>query len=146
HPVPPDLPDYELLKWVGAGTFGQVWLARNRHDRGFCAVKVIPKIYSVELNGVRLYRECASDHPFLMPIKHVGEFEDFYYYVMPLANDAHEGTLSGTVPDRYEALTLRRHLAERGFLALDEVIAVARHLLEALEHLHERGVRHCDVK
>src|SRR6516225_7421925 len=37
--APPELADYELLKWIGAGTFGQVWLARNRHDGGLCAVK-----------------------------------------------------------------------------------------------------------
>ena len=39
----PIIPDYELLRWIGGGSFGQVWLARNRHDGGFCAVKIIPK-------------------------------------------------------------------------------------------------------
>jgi serine/threonine protein kinase len=144
-PTPPNLPDYELLKWIGAGTFGQVWLARNRHDGGLCAVKIVAKSHQSELDGVRLYRQCASDHPSLVAIKHVGEGDGFYYYVMPLADDVREGTLS-QAPEQYEPMTLRRHLAWRQRLAADEVVAIARQLLSALVQLHKRGVSHCDVK
>jgi hypothetical protein len=144
-PTPPNLPDYELLKWIGAGTFGQVWLARNRHDGGLCAVKIVAKSHQSELDGVRLYRQSASDHPSLVAIKHVGEGDGFYYYVMPLADDVREGTLSH-VPEQYEPMTLRRHLARRHHLPADEVVAIARQLLSALVQLHKRGVSHCDVK
>jgi tetratricopeptide (TPR) repeat protein len=144
-PTPPNLPDYELLKWIGAGTFGQVWLARNRHDGGLCAVKIVAKSHQSELDGVRLYRQCAGDHPSLVAIKHVGEGEGFYYYVMPLADDVREGTLS-QAPEQYEPMTLRRHLAGRQRLPADEVVAIARQLLSALAQLHKRGVSHCDVK
>jgi hypothetical protein len=144
-PTPPNLPDYELLKWIGAGTFGQVWLARNRHDGGLCAVKIVAKRHQSELDGVRLYRQCAGDHPSLVAIKHVGEGDGFYYYVMPLADDVREGTLS-QAPEKYEPMTLRRHLAWRQRLPADEVAAIARQLLSALVQLHKRGVSHCDVK
>jgi tetratricopeptide (TPR) repeat protein len=144
-PTPPNLPDYELLKWIGAGTFGQVWLARNRHDGGLCAVKIVAKSHQSELDGVRLYRQSASDHPSLVAIKHVGEGDGFYYYVMPLADDVREGTLS-QAPEQYEPMTLRRHLAWRQRLPADEVVAIARQLLSALVQLHKRGVSHCDVK
>jgi tetratricopeptide (TPR) repeat protein len=144
-PAPPELADYELLKWIGAGTFGDVWLARNRHDGGLCAVKIVAKRHQSELDGVKLYRQSASDHPSLVAIKHVGEGDGFYYYVMPLADDVREGTLSH-VPEQYEPMTLRRHLARRQHLPADEVVAIARQLLSALAQLHKRGVSHCDVK
>ena len=140
------IPDYDLVCRIGSGAFGQVWLARNRHDHGYCAVKIIVSHADIELDGVRLYRACASDHPFLVPIKHVGEVEGLYYYVMPLADDANGTSLPGT-PELYEPMTLKRQMAERTSPPpLEEVIAITRNLLKAIAHLHAHGVRHCDVK
>jgi serine/threonine protein kinase len=141
----PDIPGYDLLRPIGSGAFGEVWLARNRLDGHFCAVKVIPHSRAVELEGVRLYRQRANDHPYLVPILHVGEAEGFYYYVMPLADDV-KGTAVLRSPEQYEAATLERHRADRGCLPVAEVLTVAEHLLSALERLHEGGVVHCDVK
>ena len=140
------IPDYDLVCRIGSGAFGQVWLARNRHDHGYCAVKIIVSHADIELDGVRLYRACASDHPFLVPIKHVGEVEGLYYYVMPLADDANGTSLPGT-PELYVPMTLKRQMVERTSQPpLEEVIAITRDLLKAIAHLHAHGVRHCDVK
>jgi len=38
----PDVPDFDLIRPVGSGGFGQVWLAINRTTRKLRAVKVIP--------------------------------------------------------------------------------------------------------
>src|SRR5262249_7755780 len=46
------IPDYDLLRPIGAGAFGQVWLARNRLDGSFVAIKVIPTSRPVELEGI----------------------------------------------------------------------------------------------
>ena len=79
-------------------------------------------------------------------LKHVGEVDMFYYYVMPLADDARGASLSDA-PELYVALTLKRDLEDRaGPASLDELLTIARNLLKALEHLHSNGVRHCDVK
>jgi serine/threonine-protein kinase len=137
------VPDYELIRRIGAGGFGQVFLARNRHDRGFCAVKVIATRSEVELEGIRLYRSYASDHPHLVPIKHVGEVEGFLYYVMPLADDQGENSLPDA-PELYTPRTLKQALDHPP--PLDEVLAIAYQLLSALGHLHAQGVCHCDVK
>jgi hypothetical protein len=147
HPLAgglPRVPDYELHQHIGAGGFGHVWLARNRHDQGLCAVKVVARSRQVELAGLRVYRQCAGDHPGLVPIKHIGEGEGFYYYVMPLADDVSAGALS-QLPQQYEAMTLSRCLARRS-LTLEEILSIARSLLSALNHLQQRSVSHCDVK
>ena len=41
-PSTPQMPDLELMRQIGAGGFGQVWLARNRTTGHLRAVKVIP--------------------------------------------------------------------------------------------------------
>src|SRR5262249_37811527 len=118
---------------------------RNRLDGSFVAIKVIPTSRPVELEGIRLYRQRANDHPYLVPIAHVGEGAGFFYYVMPLADDL-KGTAAVRVPEQDEPLALQRYLAARGRLPLDEVLTVAEHLLAALAPLHAGGLIHCDVK
>jgi serine/threonine protein kinase len=39
---PPEVPDFELVRPIGRGGFGQVWLATNRTTGHLRAVKVIP--------------------------------------------------------------------------------------------------------
>lgn len=145
HRAVPSIPDYELVERIGAGAFGEVWRARNKHDLGWFAVKVVPKIFRIELNGVRLYRQYAAGHRNLVPIHHVGECARGFYYVMPLADAAGEAADAATATP-YQALTLHRHLRKRGTRPIAEVLDIGQQLLDALGHLHGQGVSHCDVK
>lgn len=137
--------DYELRTLIGEGGFGEVWLATNIHDKQFYAVKLFHRSRNVELEGVREYKKRAKDHPKLVPIEHVGELEDYYYYVMPLAEDA-TSTSPVLDPNQYEAMTLHRYLARLAPLPIDEVLAIAGDLIDGLDHLHSMGAAHCDVK
>jgi len=40
--IPRDIPDFDLIRRIGEGGFGEVWLATNRTTRHLRAVKVIP--------------------------------------------------------------------------------------------------------
>ena len=39
--TPPDVPDFELIRRIGEGGFGQVWLATNRATGQLRAVKLV---------------------------------------------------------------------------------------------------------
>ena len=39
--IPPNIPDFDLIRPIGRGGFGQVWLATNRTSVALRAVKVI---------------------------------------------------------------------------------------------------------
>ena len=131
------VPDYELLHWIGRGGFGEVWLARHRIHGEFCAVKIVPKSHAAELDGVRAYKQRASSHPGLIPIEHVGELDQAYYYVMPLADDVKPAS-AVRAPDAYEPKSLEWCLANLPPMSPDEVIAIAMQLLGGLETLHLR--------
>lgn len=140
----PIVPDFELLRELGKGGFGVVWLARNIHDHHLYAVKILRAKESVELAGVREFKRRAISNPFLVSISHVGKTGDHFYYVMRLADNAYESNVVEV--GGYEPMTLQLHVLRTGGLDTEEVISVANRLLLGLEHLHDAGVSHNDVK
>ena len=150
---PPQVPDHDLIREIGKGGFGRVWLAKNQPTGGLRAVKVIPlhssgprDVGAREIKSlVYLERICRLHHPSLMDIHHVGKTVDdrFLYYTMDLADDARGA--SPSLEPTYKPATLKTRLAS-GPLTPEECLRCARRLLEGLAFLHSEGVVHRDVK
>lgn len=140
-----DVPDFELLSCVGRGGFGAVWVARHRLHGEFCAVKVVARHRDIELDGVRIYRQRAKDHSGLVPIEHVGETDECFYYVMPLADDV-KGSTAIRGPEQYEPMTLDWCLKNLPPPPIDEVISLGVELLDSIAILHRAGLAHQDIK
>ncbi|MFC4994082.1 SUMF1/EgtB/PvdO family nonheme iron enzyme [Rubritalea tangerina] len=150
------IPDHEVLRKIGGGAYGEVWLARGVTG-AWRAVKVVwredfedERGFEREFEGILQYEPLSRDHPGLVNILHVGRSkegqEPFYYYVMELGDDFHTGVEINAV--EYEARTLRSDLvtADGSPLDLDFCLDVAVKLADALAYLHERGLAHRDVK
>jgi eukaryotic-like serine/threonine-protein kinase len=114
----PGVPDFELLRPIGRGGFGEVWLATNRTTGRLCAVKVIPLRFSGqgdpaarEINSLtRLEANSRCRHPNLLQIDHVGKTATHLFYVMDAADDI-SGEPASTKPD-YRPATLQTVLQE----------------------------------
>ncbi|HLA83769.1 MAG TPA: serine/threonine-protein kinase [Thermoguttaceae bacterium] len=147
----PEVPDFDLLRPIGEGGFGRVWMARNRTTGRLRAVKLIAKsrVGTADPAGremasiTRLEATLRHHHPNLVTIHHVGQTDDHLFYVMDLADDA--GGTEPIDPERYEPATLRRRLDD-GPLDPQSCVACARQLLEGLASLHHAGMVHRDVK
>nr|MBC8290809.1 PD40 domain-containing protein [Planctomycetota bacterium] len=141
---PPEIADYRVLRPIGRGGFGEVWMAQHRLLNDLVAVKFVSKANPVELDGLRACHDRARQLPGLVPVRHVGQTENHYYCVMPLADNIRS---SMTVSiDQYEAATLAWHVENRPPLPPEELVPIARELLAALAGLHDAGLTHWDVK
>src|SRR5205823_13533844 len=95
HPTP-SIPDHELLRCIGGGSYGEVWLARNVLG-DYRAVKVIhrdrfehDRPYDREFEGIQKFEPISRLHESQVDILHVGRNDGagYFYYVMELADDA----------------------------------------------------------
>lgn len=88
------VPDHEVLRRIGRGAYGAVWLARNVMGT-YRAVKIIhredfsrDRPFTREYEGLLKYEPVSRSHPNLMQILHVGRRGEYFYYVTELADDA----------------------------------------------------------
>ena len=147
----PFVADHELLRRVGVGAYGEVWLARSVTGIRR-AIKIVwrksfehERTYEREFAGLKKFEPLSRQHPGLVDILHVGrnDPEGYFYYVMELADDVREGAAGG---DDYEPLTLSELLKQRGRLAVAEAARVGAGVAEALAFLHGAGLVHRDIK
>src|SRR5688500_17674380 len=94
--TPPVIPDHVLLRPIGRGAYGEVWLARNVMGAPR-AVKIIwrgqfesDRPYEREFAGIQRYEPVSRSADGLVHVLHVGrnDAEGYFYYVMELADDA----------------------------------------------------------
>ncbi len=153
----PVIPDHEVLRKIGGGSYGEVWLARGVTG-AMRAVKLVRREdfedeigFEREFEGILKYEPISRDHPALVNILHVGRSKDkdeadFYYYVMELGDDVHEG--GDFNPVEYEPRNLRTDLKQANGKPINSgvVIDVGLRLAQALAHLHGEGLAHRDIK
>jgi serine/threonine protein kinase len=149
----PNIPDHDVLRKIGGGAYGEVWMARGVTG-AMRAVKVVwredfddERTFEREFEGILKFEPISRDHPALVNILHVGRSPDgvsFYYYVMELGDDVATGQEIN--PIEYEARTLRPDGKSGVRLETGLCIDVGLRLSEALDYLHSFGLAHRDVK
>jgi CHASE2 domain-containing sensor protein len=148
----PAVPDCTMIRKIGEGSFGEVWLARNVLG-SFRAVKVIHRSrfeedrpFEREFEGIQHFEPISRQHPGLVQVLHVGRNQErgFFFYVMELADDIKAG--AKIVPQSYEARTLASEISQRRALPVRECVQLAVHLSETLSFLHGHGLIHRDIK
>jgi serine/threonine-protein kinase len=129
---------YEILREIGRGAMGTVYLARDPKINRDVAIKTLAyaEVEPAELAEVkmRFSREAEAagklSHPNIVSIYDVGEEHDMAYIAMEL--------LSG------ETLA---HFCQKGnLLPVARVLAVIAEVTAALDYAHNQGVVHRDIK
>lgn len=159
-PIPPSapvaasllIPDHELVKIIGEGAFGQVWLARDIIGT-YQAVKIVRRAafsevrpYDQEFEGIKYFTPISRKHPNLLQILHVGRNDaaGFFYYIMEVGDDQTGGQTID--PGQYVPRNLSQDVARRGPWPVKEALNLAIPLAEALGFLHGQNLIHRDIK
>ncbi|MGH7968071.1 MAG: protein kinase domain-containing protein, partial [Limisphaerales bacterium] len=149
--VPPILiPDHTLIRRIGKGSYGEVWLARNVLGI-YRAVKIVHRSafddsrpFEREFAGILRFEPVSRSHESQLNILHVGRGPDCFYYVMELADDMGRGAAIDEAS--YAPRNLRSELLLRGRLPAEECLRLGLALTTALENLHRHKLVHRDVK
>lgn len=169
-PPIPKVPDHDLLRLIGSGSYGDVWLARNITN-AYRAIKIVhrrrfdhDRPFQREFCGLQRFEPISRSHPSQVAILHIGKNDDegYFYYVMELADDAStcpppiepdpgkkQSLTSPQLSERVDAYipkTLKAELKTRPRLPLDQCIRAGLSLTTALAHLHQHGLIHRDIK
>jgi serine/threonine protein kinase len=148
----PSIPEHQLLRIIGEGGGGQVWLARNSIG-AYRAVKVVWKnafqqgqSFTREFSGVLKFEPVSRLHDGLMDVLQVGvsDAAGYFYCVMELADDVESGQV--IVPERYVPRTLAYDLAGRRRLPIGECVRNGAAIASALGFLHRHSLIHRDIK
>lgn len=147
------LDGYRLIRLIGQGGFGEVWLCQSQAMGDYRALKFIPAgdadLLEKEHHALGEYRKAAAQlrSPNLMPIEHVNRHEHGLFCVMPLA-DGNAGLDPADESWRPWTLgsLLRARAAEPTWLSSGEIVLLILPLLGALHTLSAAGLVHRDVK
>ncbi len=131
-PPRPEVPGYEIERQLGAGSYGEVWLAIHKNTGRKVAIKFFSRFKG--LDWPLLKREVGKlvevvGERRVVHLLHVGWDADPPYYVM-------EFLPGGSLADRLTGRTL----------PVRDTVGVVREVAEALVYLHGKAILHCDLK
>ena len=131
---------YTLIRILGRGAFGEVWLAERRTALLTTQVALkLPLVADAEFEAVRQEAELwlqASGHPNIVPVLDA----DVYGGQVVIASEYITG---GSL---HEWMTLRAKAGDSKASSLEEAVTVANGILAGLDYLHRAGLTHRDLK
>ena len=132
-----------LVKLLGKGSMGAVFIGYQATLKRQVAVKILPKILANSPRAQKMFRDEAEtigilNHPNIVPVYEMGETSDFFFQVMQLVVGHDLRTI---------IVKARKHpVPTKRTLPLSETIQYVSQVLDALGYAHEEGIFHQDIK
>lgn len=128
------LSHYRIIKLLGAGGMGEVYLAQDTHLDRTVALKILPaEVASDEQRMRRFVREAkaasAIDHPNIVHVYEINQADGVNFIAMQYV----------------EGETLRNKINRRPLLT-EELLQTAIQMTDAIAEAHARGIIHRDLK
>ena len=126
---------YEILEVIGDGGMAVVYRAKCHNLGRDVAIKILKDEFAKDDEFRRRFHTESQavamlSHPNIVHINNVNRSDDVEYIDMEL--------ISG--------ITLKQYLDSRGTITWKSAVFIIYQILQALEHAHERGIIHRDIK
>ena len=126
---------FRVVRLIGRGGFAEVFEVVDTDLQRRLAVKVLRSDLPWSSGTITRFQHEARaiarlNHPHTVPIHFVGEGEGLVYYTMPYT----------------EGRTVAEVLRAEGPLSVDYALRIVEPILDALQHAHDHGLVHRDVK
>lgn len=126
---------YEIHNLVGVGGMACVYRAYDRVEDRWVAIKILKDEFSNNSEFLRRFRNEAKaitvlSHPNIVDVYDVSFGDRLQYIVM----------------EYIDGITLKQYIDQEGVIRWDEVLHFTTQILMALEHAHEKGIIHRDIK
>jgi serine/threonine protein kinase len=132
---------YRMMRLIGRGGMGEVWLAEDTELRRQVAVKLLPSVLASDETYLHAFEyearaAAALEHPHILPVhdfgeQHVAEDEVVTYLITPYMT-------GGSLRD------LMRNTSRS--LPLDETLKYLKQAAQAIDYAHSQQVLHRDIK
>ncbi len=128
--------NYRVVRLIGEGAFGEVYLAENPLIERRAAIKVLRPLLAQDAELVRRFfnearAASAIRHPSIIEVFDAGETPEGFPYILM---------------EFLEGKSLKKRLAEAGRLSVAEALEIAGQAGSALAAAHAIGIVHRDLK
>lgn len=126
---------YELLELIGVGGMADIYQARDIEEDRIVAVKILKTEFAGSDEFLRRFRNESKaiallSHPNIVKIYDVGFTEKVQFIVM----------------EYVDGITLTDYIEQQSVLKWRDSVHFTVQILKALQHAHDRGIVHRDVK
>jgi serine/threonine protein kinase len=131
-----------LIREIGRGSMGIVFLAYQRTLKRQIAVKILPASLLTARAAEQFRNEAESaailSHPNIVTIYEIGETDDFLFLTMQF--------VKGRAVSEYITMARKNVLPSKRFLPVSMSIEIMKKVLDALDYAHQQDIIHRDVK
>ena len=126
---------YEILKVIGTGGMAVVYQAKCHRLNRMVAIKILKDEFITDEEFRRRFHAEGENvamlsHPNIVSVYDVSSSDDANFLVMELI----------------EGITLKQYMEKKGVLNWKETLHFAMQIAKALEHAHDKGIVHRDIK
>lgn len=126
---------YEIIELIGEGGMADVYKGIDAVDGKTIAVKILKKEFAESEEFLRRFRNeskaiAVLSHPNIVKIYDVGFYDKIQYIVM----------------EYIDGITLKEYIENERVLSWKDAVHFVTQILRALQHAHERGIVHRDIK
>ncbi len=126
---------YEIIEIIGVGGMAVVYKAFDNIDNRIVAVKILKDEYLSNDEFRRRFKNeskaiAVLSHPNIVKVFDVSYGDRLQYIVM----------------EYVEGITLKEYISQQGTIDIREAIYFVTQILRALQHAHDKGIVHRDIK